>query len=652
MDAAVARSLLRLGMAGLVPGLLSCTVHIDSRGAPPTELTAPETSWATIPPVSTAASQTATSLRISSDSERLRFHVEGNGLGGYYELFLNSDNDLATGQQTAPWTSTGADYMVENGRLYRFESNAWQDLGASSVSSTANGTALDVAVAKSALVGLAPFFEVGFKDIATTWSLKSALPASGALAPYPQTVGFVVDGSAREWAGVRALATASSQPASSLKATFNEDFLYFIVQGRGLGGYYGLYLNTDDDPSTGFSEGNGADYMVQNGRLYQSKGSGWDWNDLGTAGVQEAKNSSVLEIRVARDAVGALARAITVQVVDIRSADWRTQGSLPSGSFAELSLSRFSKGMIVPAYLGVSPRNSADPGYDASLIATWTILAEAASAFKNGSNPNYKDFWVVVSSSRSGPFNEGEGDEPWARAASLWDPIRANDGVIFGYVHTCVSPTMPLVEQYRPLREVEEEIVAWVKGYPGLGGIWLDEFYPRYEIANTAGTAFFPNGDQNAPADRSWYNNGVPSWGQQVNPTGGYYDQLTKWIRATYPNLRIVGNAGGWFWSNQKNYADLVDVTCSFEQTLEYAQANRANQALDWHGLDRDNTWTPQGQLALIHTNSSDLAGAIDQSIAKGYTHFFTTDRRLEDNPWGGIPPYFATEVSYVANHD
>lgn len=75
--------------------------------------------------------------------------------------------------------------MIENGRLYRFESNAWQDLGASSVSSTASKTAVDIAVAKSALVGLAPFFEVGFKDIDTTWNLRSALPASGTLAPYP-----------------------------------------------------------------------------------------------------------------------------------------------------------------------------------------------------------------------------------------------------------------------------------------------------------------------------------------------------------------------------------------------------------------------------------------------------------------------------------
>jgi len=96
----------------------------------------------------------------------------------------------------------------------------------------------------------------------------------------------------------------------------------------------------------------------------------------------------------------------------------------------------------------------------------------------------------------------------------------------------------------------------------------------------------------------------------------------------------------------------VVDVTCSFEQTLAAAQTNPATGAVDgqWTGLERANTWTTHGQLALIHTNSTDLVGAIEQSIAKGYTHFYTTDRLLQDNIWGGLPPYFASEVQYVAD--
>ena len=640
------RFLFRLAMlACSVSGLLSCREGTsDSSGADSPTLATKAmavSSWDTVSPLATAVGQSATSLKVAADSTTLSFRVDGSGLGGYYDLFINA------GQQPAPWTSPGADFLIENGRVYRFAANAWLDLGTAGVTSTASAAAVEVTVAKSALVGLASSFSVGFKDISTSWALQSALPTAGSLAAYPRSIGFVVDGSAREWTGVEVLATATGQAATTLKATFNDDSLSFVIQGSGLGGSYSLFLNTDDNAATGFAGAHGAEYLVQNGRLYQSMGPAWSWSDLGTASVQEAKNASTVELRVSRAAMGTLAEAITVRFDDLDGATWNVRGTLPTTSFARLSLMRFGKGLIVPAYLSVGARFPADPSYDASLLAGWTVLAEAALTVKNGTDPAYKDFWVVVNSN-NGPFTPT--DPAWAYAASLWDPIRANGGLIFGYVHTCMSPMEPLVEQYRPLEAVKQDITAWVTGYPNLGGIWIDEFYPRYEISNSDWTSFFPNGAQNAPTDRAWYDSrmadGRPNWDLQVNPSGGYYDQLTHWIRATYPNLRIIGNAGGQFYSNQKGYSKLVDVTCSFEQNL----AEAMSPALDWSGLNHDPGNGAKGQLALIHGNTTDLYGAMVHSITKGYSHLYTTDRLLESNVWGGIASYLTDEVQFVAN--
>jgi len=296
--------------------------------------------------------------------------------------------------------------------------------------------------------------------------------------------------------------------------------------------------------------------------------------------------------------------------------------------FGAVAPDAHANGMIIPAYLPLTDSTS------------WQILEEDAAIIRDGSNANYKDYWVTVNSSNNGPFST---PSDWTTAATRFNPIRANSGKIFGYVHTLTTPTSIT---YRSLASVEADITAWVSGYPNIDGIWIDEFYPRYEIAtDTDNGATFPNGEALAPTNRSFLNPDGTFNANQVNPAGGYYSQLTGWIHSTYPNLILIGNSGGKFYSNQLNYGNLVDVTCSFEQTYDYASAN------GWLNLERQIVSPSSKQLALIHTNSTDLNGAIDQSISHGYTHFYTTNGVLTNNIWGALPPYFTTEVQYIANH-
>ena len=262
---------------------------------------------------------------------------------------------------------------------------------------------------------------------------------------------------------------------------------------------------------------------------------------------------------------------------------------------------------------------------------------------RTGSNPAIKDYWVAVNSGSNGPFTDAA---EWPKAAAVWNPIRANGGRIFGYVHTCVEPAGPT---FRSLDAVKAEITAWIAGYPQLDGIWLDEYYPRFELASADGVRGpnYPNGVNAAPTDRSFVNSINEFNGVQVLPAGGHYDQLTQWIRTTYPQLRIIGNAGGAFYSNQTNYGDLVDLLVSFEQNVDTAANAPTN---DWSNLNRQITKAGSKQLALIHRNDSYLDAAINQSFSRGYTHVFTTNRKLENNLWGGLPTYFTTEVQFLAN--
>ncbi len=254
-------------------------------------------------------------------------------------------------------------------------------------------------------------------------------------------------------------------------------------------------------------------------------------------------------------------------------------------------------GMIVPAYLPLT-----DAG-------DWNVLKEDAAIFANGSSPTYHDFWVVVSGSRNGPFTAATDS---AAAARAWGPIKVNRGALFGYVHILVTPTGTT---FRPLADVKNDIVAWTQGYSHRDGIWIDEFFPRYETAGPTGSvATFPNGQALAPTDRSFLNPDCTFNGNQVNPVGGCYSQLTTWIHTTFPSLKIIGNAGGNFYSNQVKYGDPVNVTCSFEQTYATAANTPTNNR---PGLAIQAETEANAHAALVYANSTDLYGAIDQSIAQ-----------------------------------
>jgi hypothetical protein len=113
-------------------------------------------------------------------------------------------------------------------------------------------------------------------------------------------------------------------------------------------------------------------------------------------------------------------------------------------------------------------------------------------------------------------------------------------------------------------------------------------------------------------------------------------------------------------YSNQYKYGDLVDILVSFEQNLDTAYVTGIQkwengtlvetEKYQWHGLDRLNQiTTAPGILALIHGNGGNMELAIDQAISHGYTHVYTTDRILQDNVWGGLPPYMSAQIKYIA---
>ncbi|WP_054956289.1 right-handed parallel beta-helix repeat-containing protein [Paenibacillus dakarensis] len=85
-----------------------------------------EKDWSKIPVLSKGTGNIK-SLKATQDEHFLSVLVQGQNLEGKNQLFLNTDNSLKTGYTNSYWSSSGADYMLENGILYVYSGEGEND---------------------------------------------------------------------------------------------------------------------------------------------------------------------------------------------------------------------------------------------------------------------------------------------------------------------------------------------------------------------------------------------------------------------------------------------------------------------------------------------------------------------------------------------
>lgn len=142
--------------------------------------------WSGITAIATASGQTSLSLKVTNNSSALFFGVAGSGMDNtQYQIFINSDNNTGTGYQDSQYSSSGADYLIENGVLYRYTGTggwSWTAVTAT-ISVNKSQTVTELSVNRSAFTTLSSTFTVCYKDMAN-WVTQSKLPASGTYASY------------------------------------------------------------------------------------------------------------------------------------------------------------------------------------------------------------------------------------------------------------------------------------------------------------------------------------------------------------------------------------------------------------------------------------------------------------------------------------
>lgn len=156
-------------------------------GCPAINIDGSLSDWSSINTIATATSQSALSLKVANDVQTLYFAVSGNGMDSVqYQIFLNTDNDASTGYKDSTiYNSSGADYLIENGLLYKYTSNggwSWMAVNATTqVSKNSNVT--ELSINRSSFAFLASTITLAYKDM-INYVTQSKLPSNEAYAKY------------------------------------------------------------------------------------------------------------------------------------------------------------------------------------------------------------------------------------------------------------------------------------------------------------------------------------------------------------------------------------------------------------------------------------------------------------------------------------
>ena len=269
--------------------------------------------------------------------------VTSNSVGWGYTLYLDVDSSRASGfRGSSDNFPIGADYMLQGNTIYQYTGSngtdwSWSFVGTATWAaggSNAEFSLPRVWIGSPSLVKL--FFwgdNTAYSGSAQDLYPENALNAGGGgaylsyrILDLSNPVGagaIVVNGNLADWSTLvpfgqasQDFVTSSTNPVdlAQLRVAHNATNLYVAYQNygpttNGLNGAYNLYLDTDNNRSTGFRGGSddfpiGAEYLLQGKTVYHYTGSGTDWNWIQVGLATSAAATSNVEFSLPQAWIG------------------------------------------------------------------------------------------------------------------------------------------------------------------------------------------------------------------------------------------------------------------------------------------------------------------------------------------------------------
>ncbi|HEY5801998.1 MAG TPA: hypothetical protein VIT92_17375, partial [Burkholderiaceae bacterium] len=227
---------------------------------------------------SSIAQAAVTAPQAGSDATNVSYQLAYSGSPSYTRLYLDTDRKTASGYASG---GVGADFMLENGNLYRYTGaggTAWGWALVKAVTYTKSTSSVRWAFARA--------------DLGPT----SAIDLVGQIEAPVETTAKVT----------QTLSTASATPALPVVSSTATTSTYVLTHASSVSTVR-LFLDTDKNAATGYSNGGlGANYLIENGSLYRYAGTGgtaWGWTLVRAGSLTRTATGSTTTI--ARGDIGA-----------------------------------------------------------------------------------------------------------------------------------------------------------------------------------------------------------------------------------------------------------------------------------------------------------------------------------------------------------
>ncbi len=308
--------------------------------------------------------------------------AKGNSVGEHIQFFIDSDYNEATGYSN-DWVD-GADYLIEDGRVYKSTANgdswSWNKIGSATFTNSA-----DKVYAKTT-TQLIPHISSKFRVSAMSrrgdnWDIVSYI----LMKPIKRGL-ITIDASSEDWQNIPVLTESNM---GKLKIVDDTKNIYFLIEQGNLGQHVQIYLNIDKDINTGHSSyildnKSGAEYMIEDDRLYKSTANddSWSWSNIGS--VKFAKDGNLVEISVLKNQVQV---TNAISSISMGAVGWDAQFNtyVSSIPMKDVPLKNI-KELIINEVMAVNAHTIMDPDY--FKFSDWIEI------YNSGANPidlsNYK----------------------------------------------------------------------------------------------------------------------------------------------------------------------------------------------------------------------------------------------------------------------
>ncbi|MCC3375052.1 DUF4832 domain-containing protein [Cohnella sp. REN36] len=263
--------------------------------------------WSGVKPAAQSADG-KTVLYAAEEGDSLVLLVTGK-LAEFNDIYFDTDRSADTGYADVGWPSFGGDWLIENGALFKSTGAGWNwgPVEVANIDYKQGGSGdratVEYRIPLSAIGLAAPkAIAVGFTSSDVTVPPADTQPPL-VLPPLPK---FKVDGDPAEWASLPTTAVGTGR-TKLLKAFADAKTLTVLAKAASFDAETNLFIDADNNAGTGYNgweyKRTGADYLVQNGKLFRYAGPGWAWEEIGPAEWQvspqaDADGLKSLEVRV------------------------------------------------------------------------------------------------------------------------------------------------------------------------------------------------------------------------------------------------------------------------------------------------------------------------------------------------------------------